>query len=260
MNKSLVPLIISFAIIILLTFVVIYSRHDRPISLDEDEKEEHNGVMFLKPFPTHKMSFANKPDADSERQMPQKKYIPETTKLLMKAKALLAQDKEKEAEEELKTLLVFEPENKEALSLLGGIFYYSARYPQSELIFRKLVKIDPTNPEFHNQLGSTLAKQNKISEAISCCLKALDIEPNSTNARINLAGMYAISDDPENANKHLLAAYKLIGDKILTFALDSSFDKIRKTAEFQEIMEMARRDRMLKVSLPENNSDSGKNP
>ncbi len=236
MNKSLVPLIISFAVIILLSFIVIYSK---PGASGVGEGEEGNiGKIRLSPFPVRRAKTAKVQVAQPQG----KTYAPSSDKILEEARTFLAEGKEADAEDRLRTLLIFEPNNPQALSLLGGIMYYSSRYQEAEMIFRKQIQLDPDKAPLHNQLGSVLAKQDKITEAVAECLKAVDLEPDSADARINLAGMYSVSGDRDNAMKQLIAAYKLIGYRILPFTHDSAFDKIRQSPEFQETVQMARRD------------------
>ena len=86
----------------------------------------------------------------------------DSTKHLKKAKRLLSEKNEREAEDTLRTILVFEPNNMNALSLLGGIFYYSGRYDEAEDIFKKQIEIDPNSYLAYNRLASTLAKTEKI--------------------------------------------------------------------------------------------------
>ena len=232
MNKSLAPLIISFGVIILLTFIVIYSK---PGKIEMPEDEDQYESIKLSPFPSKKV----KKERPSENKI---NYAPDSVKVLEQVRKLLSDGKESEAEEQLRTLLIFEPSHPEALSLLGGVLFYSQRYGESEVIFRRQVANSPDNSAFYNQLGSVLAKENKFEEALKMSLKAVELNPDSPEARINLAGMYSVTGDKNNAIKHFFSAYRLMGHRILPFSHDPSLDKIRDMPEFQEIISMAKQE------------------
>jgi tetratricopeptide (TPR) repeat protein len=235
MNKSLAPLIISFAVIILLTFIIINTKpRESAIEL------QTNGTA-----PTISLNKISKTQFRHKAPMTRKQrdsYIPDTEKFLEDAKNFLSNGKEDEAENTLRTLLIFEPDNPQALSLLAGIFYYSQRYAEAEVIFRRQIKLNPDNDSLYNHLGSALARQGKMKKAIAMTLKAAEINPKSPDVQINLSSMYASEGDVESCIKHFLLAYQLIGYRILPFSYDPAFDKVRSSPEFQEIISRAKND------------------
>lgn len=186
----------------------------------------------------------------SRKQENQKKPLPristkvkfDAAKHIAKAKKQLSNKQETEAEDTLRTILVFEPENMDALTLLGGIFYYSNRYNEAEFIFKKQIEINPKSYLAYNRLASTLAKQNKFDDAIITNSKALSINPEAPEVHINLAGMYSITGQKERALMHFKKAYESFGYAILALSHDSAFDNIRNTPEFQEILLLAKND------------------
>ncbi|HBC86510.1 MAG TPA: hypothetical protein DCZ94_06105 [Lentisphaeria bacterium] len=234
MNKSLAPLIISFAVIILLTFIIINSKPKGSAI----ELQTNGSAPTMTLSQGNKAKFRVAPTASKGRHI----YVPETEKTLEDAKKSLSAGKEGEAEDSLRTLLVFEPDNQQALSLLGGIFYYSQRYSEAEMIFRRQIKLTPDNDSVYNHLGSVLAKQSKMQEAVTMTIKAIELNPKSSDAQINLASMYASMGDTESCMKHLLASYQLIGYSILPFTYDQTFDKVRSSPEFQELIIKAKKD------------------
>ena len=235
MNKSLAPLIISFAVIILLTFIIINTKpKESAIEL------QTNGTA-----PTMSLSTVSKNQFKHKAPLTRKQresYIPESEKFLENAKKFLSDGKENEAEDTLRTLLIFEPDNPQALSLLAGIFYYSQRYSGAEIIFRRQIRLNPENDSLYTHLGSALARQGKMNEAIKTTLTAVEINPKSSDAQINLSSMYASNGDIEPCIKHFLLAYQLIGYRILPFSYDPAFDKVRSSPEFQEIISRAKKD------------------
>ena len=237
MNKSLAPLIISFAVIILLTFIIINTKpRESAIELQTNGTAPTMSLSNIS-----KTQFKHKAPA-TQKQKQRDSYIPESEKSLEDAKSFLSAGKENEAEDVLRTLLIFEPDNSQALSLLAGIFYYSQRYSAAEIIFRRQVKLNPENDAVYNHLGSALARQGKMKEAIRMTMKAAEINPKSSDAQINLSSMYASNGDIESGIKHFLLAYQLIGYRILPFSYDPAFDKVRSSPEFQEIISRAKKD------------------
>ena len=233
MDKSLTPLIAVIALVILLTVIVInsdFGEQKNPQKPDDRSPKVQLRPNAPAPFP-------------SRRNM---KKRSDNTQLLNigeaigHAKTLLSNGKIDEAEDTLKTLLVFDPENMQALSLLGGILYYSNRYKEAEVIFRKQIQIDPRNHLAYNHLGSVLAKQKKFKEAIDNASIALGMSPDSGEAHINLSGMYAVVGDKKKAIEHFRKAYDLLGYAILPLSYDEAFNNIRDDKDFQDIISKAR--------------------
>ena len=215
-ETSLTPLIIVFAIVILLTIVVLNSNIDRKkTSSSSDDSHPELTIRRMK----KKIS---KP-----RPVLTKDILFNYDANLAKAKRLISAKREPEAEDTLRTILVFRPDDLDTLSLLGGLFFYSGRYKEAEDIFKKQIKIDPNSHLAYNRLASTLAKQNKFNDAIKTDSKALAINPNAPEVNINLAGMYSLTEKKERAIKHLEKAYESLGYAILPLTVDSAFDNIR---------------------------------
>lgn len=232
MSKSLAPLIVVIAVVVVLTIIIINS--------DVAVRGKKPALWAAVRAPRVALS---KHHNDPEHQEKTKtKSIDGVASLfkvdeqLMLARKYLAAGRTDLAEDKLRTILVFYPENMPALTLLGGILFYSHRYSCAELIFRRQVRIAPKNYLAYNKLGSVLAKQKKFDEAIENALLAVGIKPDSGEAQINLAGMFAVVGEKEKALKHLSKATGLLGSAILPLTDDSVFDKLRDTPEFQEII------------------------
>jgi len=230
-ETSLTPLIIVFAIIILLTIIVLNSNIDskKKTSSNDDSHPEltirQMKKKISKPRPLLTKDIHFNYDVN-----------------FAKAKKLISAKQESEAEDVLRTILVFKPEDLNTLSLLGGLFFYSGRYKEAEDIFKQQIKIDPNSHLAYNRLASTLAKQNKFNDAIKTDSKALAINPNSPEVNINLAGMYSITGKKERALKHLEKAYESLGYAILPLTIDSSFNNIRSTPKFQSLIAKAKQE------------------
>ena len=236
-DKSLGPLILFLFIIILLTLWVVNIDVDKekPLCPTEAMMSYHSSWTSMT-----KNGLANKSVNKTKKNTnPVFKY--DVNKELLIARRLLENNKPKEAEDKLRTLLVFDPENTQALSLLGGLLYYSGRYKEAEFIFKKESVLLPESALVYNSMASAQAKQHKYEDAISAGKKALVLEPNMPQIHLNLAGMYSISGKPEKAIAHLQKAFKAMGSSILPLINDSAFDNIRESSQFQLIISKAKK-------------------
>ena len=236
MDKSLAPLIAVFALIILLSMILLNSNWmNQRDSIKKTPPTPHE--MAIRPESANSLMSSKTPT----KKKPEHENLINVGETLGAAKKKIATGKMEEAEEQLRTILVFEPDHRQALSLLGGILYYSNRYKDAEGVFRHQIKLDPTNSLAYNRLGSALAKQKKYKEAIDNSSIAVGMNPDSGNGHINLAGMYAVVGDKKKALEHFEKAYKLIGYAVLPLSFDEAFDNIRQMPEFQAIISKAKR-------------------
>ncbi len=153
--------------------------------------------------------------------------------LLDKAIAANQDGKFTEAQFLYEKLLDLDPENPDALYLLGGI-YYRNKNPglAAELIsraihsaperdyfynhlglalcamgdaadaldaFQTALALNPKNPETYNMMGKVLSKTGKISEAIDAFQKAFDLDSENIEACHNLSGILLKHDQPGEA-------------------------------------------------------------
>jgi tetratricopeptide (TPR) repeat protein len=234
MDKSLAPLIAVIALVILLTVIIINSDFSNVTETKEEKLKQLPPKVQLRPE-SNEYPFST----NSSKQNDDASLLINIDETLGKAKNLLAGGKPQEAEEILRTLLVFDPDHSQALSLLAGILFYSNRYAEAEVIFRKQIVDNPKNHLAYNRLGATLAKQKKYKEAIDNSSIALGISPESGQAHINLAGMYSVVGKKEKALKHFQEAHRLLGYAILPLSYDEAFDNIRSNPEFQNIISQA---------------------
>jgi predicted TPR repeat methyltransferase len=138
-----------------------------------------------------------------------------------------------EARTRYEKLLDCDPENPDALYLLGGI-YYQNKNPRSaaELItraiqsapdrdyfythlglalnamgntddamdaFHSALAIDPQNPETYNMMGKVLRGKGETDEAIDAFQRAIDLDPEYIDAYHNLGGVFLKQNQAEKA-------------------------------------------------------------
>ena len=234
MEKSLTPLIAVLTLVVFLTIMVLNSTW-LPSPSQPSRQESQDQEMRLRPSARSSI-FAR----EDETRRPQDSF--QMSKMLAEVKSLLAEGNEAGAENILRTILVFEPDNIKALSLLGGLLYYSGRYEEAEFIFRRQTQVQPSLYMAFRRLSSSQAKQGKLDVALDSGTLALTINPDSPEVNINLAGLYSLTGNKELAIQHFKKAYEKFGTTILVLASDTSFDNIRETPEFIGIVAMAESD------------------
>ena len=234
MKTSLIPLIISLTLIVLLTAIIVNNNPEMSSSNFLTPNEEENKRI---------MSLDNTQAEPNVRPVEQEDSYTLDRKgaiaLLLQAFSDLDKGKVKQAEGKVKTILVFEPENLEALSLLGKIFYLQHKYKEAEMIFRRLVQLNASSSRAYNNLGQVLMKQNKTGVAVTHFRMAQRYAPDSGLIALNLAGAYAQAGKIKEAIIALRKAYSLLGDGIVAAANHPDLDNIRTTKAFREIMSKA---------------------
>lgn len=132
----------------------------------------------------------------------------------------------KEAEEDFRTILVFDPNHQTALSYLGSIFFAQKQFQEAELLFRRATIAYPGNPIAFRNLALTEFKLNKTKDALETMQKAADLSPDNVEIQIAMARLYAYSGDAEQADKYLLMA-KRRGKDISGILQEDVFTPIR---------------------------------
>lgn len=107
------------------------------------------------------------------------------------AKAKLSHGDLAGAESLLWNLLSSNPNNEEALTLLGVIRGRQHRFAEAEALFRRVLQINPQNPVAHRDLGTALVEQEKFDEALEEFTKAEVLDPHDVPLKIQLAQIYA---------------------------------------------------------------------
>ena len=107
-------------------------------------------------------------------------------------RALLAEGNIEEAQNNLRTLLLFYPENKTVLSLLGGIYYLSGEYDRAKNIFGRIITLYPEDILARENIGLIFEKKGEYDKAINEFIKVLTISKESPIPYLHLAGIYSV--------------------------------------------------------------------
>jgi len=110
---------------------------------------------------------------------------------LAQAKAELAKHELKSAEDSIWKVLSSDPNNPEALLLLGMVRGEQQRFSEAETLFQRVVELDPKSASGHLYLGKTYLTENKIPEATEQYKQAEELVPENLEVRVTLARLYA---------------------------------------------------------------------
>ncbi|HTI95509.1 MAG TPA: tetratricopeptide repeat protein [Rudaea sp.] len=162
------------------------------------------------------------------------------------------------AEAAYRALLAAEPENADALHLLGTLLHKRGHAADAEESIRSALMQDPDCAQFHLSLGGVLMQQGRDDEAQAAFERALELDPNAAEAHallgfvharagdmaaaedrfkigrraeaddplllLGLGNLYLTREQPENALKFLTrAAEQRHGDATIQFSLGRAF-------------------------------------
>ncbi|MGA2064341.1 MAG: tetratricopeptide repeat protein [Thermoguttaceae bacterium] len=90
------------------------------------------------------------------------------------------------AEQIYRHILAAEPNQADALHMLGVIAYQLRKHAVAVRYIRRAIALNGTEATFHNNLGMALKDQGKLDEAVACHRRALELNPDSAEAHNNL--------------------------------------------------------------------------
>ncbi|MGA8300626.1 MAG: tetratricopeptide repeat protein [Terriglobales bacterium] len=115
-----------------------------------------------------------------------------------------------DAEAEYKKVLAIDAHSTDAAIGLTNIYMKSGRLADAEPLLRRLTADRPDDGGLHLQLGRVLAAQKKNDDAIAELQAALKLDPHDSDARREVADLYATAgknDLAEAAYRPLVAAH-----------------------------------------------------
>lgn len=142
------------------------------------------------------------------------------------------------AETCLKSALEINPENSDALVLLGKIYFDKSEFEKSKEIFNSFSKT-AENPEVLNYLGLFALEDMKFVDAIKCFSKALSLDKHNSRYSYNLGNAYFYNGWIKEAVASYLQAIRLEPDNLgyryslayLYYEI-KSFDKAQKETDY----------------------------
>lgn len=109
--------------------------------------------------------------------------------LLLKAKILFKKNRTEECTE-LINQIPFDEDNADYLNFSGIVNQYNFSYSEALNLFKKAIKIDPSNDEYYYNCASTYFKMGEISYAKKYYNLAISLNPDNPNYHFALANLY----------------------------------------------------------------------
>src|SRR5206468_4795396 len=107
-----------------------------------------------------------------------------------------------------------EPENAEALTVLGQVLHETDRYDEAIEVLERALGHRPDNPEALNFYGVALKSVGRLDEAREQILKALKLNDSMYGAYANLNDLVDFSEGPgEELFNRMEAIFETIPDK-----------------------------------------------
>lgn len=125
------------------------------------------------------------------------------------AKTLVELDEFDSAIQHLDRVLAQHPGNLDALVEKSGAEARRGQRDLARALLLKALKADPQHALAHEYLGRMLWVENDLHGAARSLLRSLDINPLNTSARLALAALLTVAEQPEAATQHYLLAQAL---------------------------------------------------
>ena len=186
LSKPLLPLILLLMLVILLTVIVSNLKPDQSKDL----------ISGMEPIP-EVLPFTRSYDwvvTNTDQESPSKEET-----VIRNAITKWRTGKVEEAEDDFRTILVFDPKNLCALSCLGTIFYTRGKFREAEWLFRRKTEAYPSNFIGFRNLALALFRQDKLKDAVKEMKRASALNPDDMETLLLLARLYAYSGDNMNA-------------------------------------------------------------
>jgi tetratricopeptide (TPR) repeat protein len=122
------------------------------------------------------------------------RLAPDVQTLLLTAKIQLGRSNLEAAEQAARLVLEEEPENADALTVLGQVFHDSDRYDEALEVLGRAIEAVPDHAEALNFSGVALKSVGRLDEAREHILKALELNTEMYGAYANLNDLVDFSE------------------------------------------------------------------
>jgi tetratricopeptide (TPR) repeat protein len=107
---------------------------------------------------------------------------------------------------------VLQPDNVQALHLLGTAATTLREYPRAVAALRRALELAPNSSDICNSLGLALHRANDAAEAIACFERALALAPSNSRAANNLGNAYFVARRFDAARSNFEEALRIKPD------------------------------------------------
>jgi predicted O-linked N-acetylglucosamine transferase (SPINDLY family) len=134
---------------------------------------------------------------------------PNATQLVQQGLSLHQQGRVLEAEPFYRQALTLEPEQSDALHLLGVVLSQKGNQGEAETLVRRALKVQPHHTAYHNSLGRILLLQGRMEEGIAALEEALRLAPQNPEAHFNVGEALLAQNHPGQAEPRYRRALEL---------------------------------------------------
>jgi len=176
--------------------------------------------------------------------------VNESAKLTQLAFALHQKGEMKKAKELYKTALSHNPDNSDALHLLGLVHKSDGHLKEGIYFIRQAIAVNPDNEVFYKNLGNTLSAQMEYDEASQAYEKALAFDPQNVELMFLIAKAAQEVPQRERARCYYTMVLALDPNHLFTLA---NLAILEKTEEhFEEAIGYYRRILTVDPTYPDN--------
>lgn len=118
----------------------------------------------------------------------------------------------KQAESAYREIIDREPENADALHLLGVVLHQRDQNDEAVELIQRAIAIKPDNASFHTNLGAAFRAADKTDQARAAYQRALKLDPRNAKAHNNLGNLLKELDEPLPAIQHYRQAIRIDPD------------------------------------------------
>jgi predicted O-linked N-acetylglucosamine transferase (SPINDLY family) len=134
---------------------------------------------------------------------------PNATQLVQQGLSLHQQGQVLEAEPFYRQALALEPEQSDALHLLGVVLSQKGNQGEAEALVRRALGVQPHHTAYHNSLGRILLLQGRMEEGIAALEEALRLAPQNPEAHFNVGEALLAQNHPGQAEPRYRRALEL---------------------------------------------------
>ncbi|MDD4180171.1 MAG: tetratricopeptide repeat protein [Victivallaceae bacterium] len=234
-TKSLMPLIIFLTAIVVLTVVL---THTRTVRRETTREQRNDSLVPNENTPIQLQQNENQTTYLSSAVVSTPGQRFGLDKMTMNAAAALAADDYDSAINLSRTVLVFDPRNYTALSVLGKALFVTNRFEEAEEIFLQQSFFYKRDPVILSNLGYTQAQLQNYKVALETLQNALRYNPESGNLLLSMAGIYALDKQKNEALEYFYKASLKLDTKLLDAIDEPMLDGIREYPEFKRIVKV----------------------
>ncbi len=169
------PLVIILLLVVLVTFIIV-NMHSHYFSYGKDghpkySKDELSPITLK--LNQHPRASESSSSSINIKDNPSDIDVYSNINIV---KMDLSTGRVKEAESKLRDLLVFHPEDRTVLTMLGGLLYLTNRNEESQYFLNKLIDLFPEDVQARENLGFIYEKNKEYDKAIATAKQAEEID------------------------------------------------------------------------------------